>query len=119
LSAPEVLADALPRLRVTDGQVFADPWQARAFALAVELSERGYFTWTEWTEALGNALGAVGGLGDRDYGSRYYECWLGALERLVTAKGLADRVALRNREAAWADAHEPTPHGNAHSIVSR
>ncbi|MBV9968344.1 MAG: nitrile hydratase accessory protein, partial [Xanthobacteraceae bacterium] len=38
--------DALPRLpREEDGPVFAEPWQAQAFALAVKLSEQSYFTW--------------------------------------------------------------------------
>jgi len=111
LSAPELFAGALPRGRDAEGQVFADPWQARAFALTVELSEQGHFTWQEWTQALANELAALVERDERDYGLRYYECWLRALEQLVTTKGLADRVALRNREAAWADAHEHTPHG--------
>ena len=111
MSALDVLADTLPRSRDTGGRVFADPWQARAFALTVELSEQGYFTWKEWTEVLGSELGAVVELDDRDYGLRYYECWLEALEQLVITQGLADRVALRNKAAAWADAYEHTPHG--------
>lgn len=44
---------ALPRIpRDEDGPVFAEPWQAQAFALAVKLSEDGYFTWKEWAAAL-------------------------------------------------------------------
>ena len=38
--------------------VFAEPWQAQAFALAVQLSEQGHFTWKEWAAAL--ADGAQG-----------------------------------------------------------
>ena len=38
------------------GPVFAEPWQAQAFALAVQLSAAGHFTWTEWTTALGDQL---------------------------------------------------------------
>jgi hypothetical protein len=38
---------ALPRLpRDAGGPVFAEPWQAQAFALAVKLSEEGHFTGT-------------------------------------------------------------------------
>jgi hypothetical protein len=34
---------------MSDGEpVFAEPWQAQAFALAVELSAKGHFTWKEW-----------------------------------------------------------------------
>ena len=89
------------------GPVFAEPWQAQAFALAVQLSEAGYFTWTEWSETLGAELRAAG----QDDGTRYYESWLRALERLSLAKGLTDTAALDTRTEAWADAYRRTPHG--------
>jgi hypothetical protein len=78
------------------GPVFAEPWQAHAFALAVRLSEQGHFTWKEWAA---------------DDGSHYYDHWLAALERLVAAKGLADPPALSARKEAWAEAYRRTPHG--------
>src|ERR1700760_1807545 len=40
------------------GPVFAEPWQAQAFALALKLSEQGHFTWKEWAEALAAELKA-------------------------------------------------------------
>jgi hypothetical protein len=50
--------NALPRLsREKDGPVFAEPWQAQAFALAVKLSEQGHFSWKEWAETLGENFG--------------------------------------------------------------
>jgi nitrile hydratase accessory protein len=116
LSPPEI-PDAerlasLPRLpREEGGPVFSEPWQAQAFALAVKLSEQGHFTWTEWAAALGDELKAADMRGEGDDGTRYYEHWLAALERLVTAKGLTDREAMRERKEAWADAYRRTPHG--------
>jgi nitrile hydratase accessory protein len=107
----EHLSD-LPRLRRDEGgPVFAEPWQAQAFALAVKLSEQGHFTWKEWAAALASELQAAAGRGEPDDGSRYYEHWLAALESLVTAKGLADPAALRTRKEAWATAYRSTPHG--------
>ena len=91
--------------------MFAEPWEAQAFALAVRLSEQGYFTWTEWAAALAQELRAAAGRGEPDDGSRYYHHWLAALERLVTAKGLADPGALLARKEAWAEAYRRTPHG--------
>ena len=91
--------------------MFAEPWQAQAFALAVKLSEQGHFTWTEWAAALADEVKAAAGRGEPDDGSRYYEYWLAALERLVAAKGLVGRVAMRERKEAWADAYRHTPHG--------
>src|SRR5712691_11976264 len=85
---------ALPRLPRDDGgPVFAEPWQAQAFAMAVKLSERGHFTWKEWAAALADELKAAADRGEPDDGSRYYEYWLAGLERLVTAKGLTDPAA--------------------------
>ncbi len=101
--------EALPR--DADGPVFAEPWQAQAFALAVKLSAQGHFTWKEWSAALADELKAAANRGEHDDGSRYYHYWLAALERLVAAKGLADPPALLARKEAWAEAYRRTPHG--------
>jgi len=103
---------AMPHLLHDEGQpVFAEPWQAQAFALAVNLSEQGYFTWNEWATALADELRAAAVRGEPDDGSHYYEHWLATLERLVTAKGLADQTALIGRKDAWTEAYRTTPHG--------
>jgi nitrile hydratase accessory protein len=98
--------------------VFAEPWQAGAFALAVKLSEQGHFTWKEWADALADELNAAAGRGEPDDGSRYYHHWLAALERLVEIKGLADSVALATRKEAWAEAYRRTPHGKPVELAS-
>jgi nitrile hydratase accessory protein len=106
------LISALPRLpRDEGGPVFAEPWQAQAFALAVKLSEQGHFTWKEWAAALAAELKAAAERCEPDGGSRYYTHWLAALERLVTTKGLSDPTALAARKEAWAEAYRHTPHG--------
>jgi nitrile hydratase accessory protein len=109
---PAVQLDRLFSLpRDEGGPVFAEPWQAQAFALAVKLSELGHFTWTEWAAALADELKADAARGKRDDGSRYYHCWLAALEHLVVAKQLSDPAALLERKEAWAEAYRHTPHG--------
>jgi nitrile hydratase accessory protein len=124
LSAPESLTGSdrlsdLPRLpRDEGGPVFAEPWQAQAFALAVKLSEQGHFTWKEWAAGLAEELQAAARRGEPDDGSRYYEHWLTALERLVTAKGLTDQDALLTRKEAWAAAYRATPHGTPIELAS-
>jgi nitrile hydratase accessory protein len=97
--------------RDKEGPVFAEPWQAQAFAIAVRLSEKGYFTWKEWAAALADELKAAAERGEPDDGSRYYEHWLATLERMVALKGLSDPNALLARKEAWADAYRHTPHG--------
>src|SRR5437899_3271416 len=88
-------------------RVFAEPWEAQAFALAVRLSAQGYFTWKEWAAALAEEIKAA----PDDDGSRYYQHWLAALEKLVAAKGLSDPAAMLARKEAWAEAYRRTPHG--------
>ena len=103
---------ALPRLpRDEGGPVFAEPWQAEAFALAVGLSAQGLFTWQEWAAALSKKLAVPHQNGEPDDGSRYYHCWLDALEHLVVLKHAADPAALVARKQAWAAAYRRTPHG--------
>jgi nitrile hydratase accessory protein len=107
LSAPDPLA--LPKLpRDATGPVFAEPWQAQAFALVLQLHAQGAFTWPEWAQALSARLQAAG---PDDDGARYYEHWLAALEELVTARRLAEFPELAARRDAWADAYRRTPHG--------
>jgi len=117
LSPPESdrraeLVAALPHLpRAGAEPVFAEPWEAQAFALAVKLCEHGHFTWREWAETLAAELRAAAARDEPDDGSKYYHHWLAALERLVIAKRLTDRDALLARKEAWADAYRHTPHG--------
>jgi cobaltochelatase CobN len=103
----------LPLLpRDEGGPVFAEPWQAQAFAITLRLSAQGYFTWKEWAAALAAELAAASEREEADDdGSEYYHHWLAALEKLVTSKGLADVAALFERREAWADAYRHTPHG--------
>ena len=104
----------LPAFR-DDGTIFAEPWQAHAFAMAVQLHERGLFTWPEWAAALtaeiraGQADGQVDA-GDDD-GSLYYTHWLNALEKLVIAREVGTPEQIHALEHAWEAAAERTPHG--------
>jgi nitrile hydratase accessory protein len=91
--------------------VFAEPWQASAFSLAVSLSRQGHFSWKEWATVLAEELRASSARGEPDDGSHYYHCWLAALERTVVETRLSDRSALVACKEAWADAYRRTPHG--------
>jgi len=94
-----------------DGPVFGVPWEAEAFALALQLNARGLFTWKEWAATLGDEIKKAQAAGDPDTGKTYYHQWLATLERIVDAKGLADAALLARTRDAWERACARTPHG--------
>ena len=100
---------ALPRDH--DGPVFNEPWEAKAFALVVRLSEAGCFTWEEWVEVFSREIEAAQRRGDPDLGDTYYQHWLNALERICRDKGLVGDEDMRRRKADWRRAYLNTPHG--------
>jgi nitrile hydratase accessory protein len=104
--------DRLPLLpRDREGPVFAEAWQAQAFAMTVELSRQGRFTWSEWAQALAAEIAAAQARGDADLGDTYYHHWLAALERLVAAKDLVGASDLAARKEAWREAAAHTEFG--------
>ena len=91
-----------------DAPVFAEPWQAEAFAITVALHEKGLFSWSEWADALSAEVKQPGAASD---GHDYYEHWLTALETLLAAKGVAGKSDVDTLAAAWERAAHATPHG--------
>ena len=103
---------SLPSIpRDAEGPVFRAPWEAQAFGMAVALHERGCFAWKEFVRSLTDEIAAAKARGESDDGSRYYEYWLTALERLVAAKGLVLTPELLTRKDEWDEAARATPHG--------
>ena len=107
--------DDLDRLKMIprdeEGPVFKEPWEAQAFALAVRLSEEGYFTWDEWAATLSDEISKARAGGDPDLGDTYYEHWVAALERLCAEKGLVAPDSMEQRREEWRQAYLNTPHG--------
>ena len=100
---------AMPRDQ--DGPVFSQPWEAKAFALAVRLSEAGWFTWPEWVRIFSQEIKVAQERNDPDLGDTYYQHWLNALERICAAKGLVGSEDIHRRQATWRRAYLNTPHG--------
>ncbi|OUS08741.1 nitrile hydratase accessory protein [Rhodobacterales bacterium 52_120_T64] len=104
------LARKLPEIPIDDdGPVFAEPWQAQAFAMTLKLHEKGAFTWPEWADALGGELKAAG---EHDSVDNYYLHWLRALEKLLDQKNIVQNDEREDCKAAWDKAARATPHGN-------
>ena len=90
-----------PTRRMSEGQVFNEPWEAEALALSVSLQQAGHFTATEWSAALGAEIKAAQALGDPDDGTTYYRHVLAALERvLVVPEHLVERGEVGHRVVA-------------------
>ena len=89
----------IPRIPTDAAQeiVFNQPWEAKAFALVVQLYQQGHFTWPEWAQQLSREIKAAGA---EDDGSRYYLWWLAAAEKLVADKALCARTELHERKSA-------------------
>ena len=114
------MTDELPGLpRDRNGPVFAAPWEAQAFAMAVALNERGAFTWKEWAATLAEAIAEGTRRGDFDDGRGYYRYWLTALERIVERKGIVAESLLERRRHEWQEAARNTPHGRPIELSKR
>lgn len=112
------MSDAASTPLAHDGPAFAEPWEAQAFAMAVELNRAGVFTWTEWADALAVAIASAQAEGDPDDGATYYRHWLAALESIVVAKGAASGESLSRHVNAWRNAASRTPHGAAIALAA-
>ncbi len=109
---PELLPPGLDRAE----PAFAEPWQAQAFAMTLQLHERGLFTWPQWAAALAAQIVQAQRAGDPDRGDTYWQHWLAALEALVAARLPAaapggGAAELQRWRDAWARCAERTPHG--------
>ncbi len=75
--------------------VFTEPWESRAFGVAVALHDAGVVDFEAFRTRLIGEIGdweASHPAGDEDY--RYYERWLTALERTVLGEGIVERASL-------------------------
>jgi nitrile hydratase accessory protein len=93
--------------------IFAEPWEARVFALAVTLSGRERFSWNEFRDRLIAEIADADAGADAEHDgtgvvSGYYERWLAALERILCAKAMLSAGEIDRRAAAIA-ASPPIP----------
>jgi len=85
--------------RSNGGLVFSEPWESRAFGMAVSLSEGGAFSWPEFQAALIARIRAWDTASAPDEPWNYYQLWLAALEDvLVGLRAVArDEVTARSQ----------------------
>ena len=91
--------------------VFAEPWEAHAFAIAVKLSEKGLFKWSECSEALTEEIKIAKEQGKPDFGNTYYQFWLSAIETILLEKNIVKKSDIKSMMEQWRSAYLSTPHG--------
>ena len=92
--------------------VFEEPWESRAFGVAVALHDAGVLDFEAFRARLIEEIGGWEAEHPASAGGyRYYERWLEALERVLEEQGLVDPVRVANARAALA--HE-WAHDHAH-----
>ena len=100
------------------GPVFRQPWEAKAFAIVVQMHGKGLFTWKEWVEHLSGVIAEEARTDPDEDGSRYYYHWLKACERLLEAKGISSSDEITRREESVVKevnhAHESQKHHHHH-----
>ncbi len=85
---------ALPR---KSGELlFQDPWEGEAFAMAVAFCEQQYYEWPEFQALLIKQI-AIADKQPEETRPTYYESWLIAFEKLLDAKDILARSAIKKR----------------------
>ncbi len=91
------LAGAASPPRSNGELIFAEPWESRAFGLAVALHSSGTFTWKAFSTELATSIAHW----ERDHPPgecySYYSCWLQALEAILERSQIVDRGAVADR----------------------
>lgn len=90
--------DSPPR---SNGELlFREPWEGRAFGIAIALSKKGHYEWENFRQKLITSIGEWEAAHCKDDPNwDYYQRWLLALERLVVESNLLDGEALATRTA--------------------
>ena len=103
-----------------DKVVFENPWHSQLFAITVQLSEKGNFSWTEFVTVFGEALKKES-LHEKnlDGSNDYFSCWLNALEKILIEKNISNQNTLILLKEDWTQAYLSTPHGKPVHIKNR
>ena len=112
----EKLISGIPGDPDGEGQAFREPWELRAFALAVAAYHAGQYEWSEFQLSLIESIRrweADGAHAGEEPWS-YYEHWLTALETVLAGNGLLSEANLDDRTKAVLATPRNANHHEAH-----
>ena len=106
--------------KTLDQIVFQNPWHSQLFAITVQMSEKGNFSWKEFVEVFGEFLKKQRSVTKSLDGSNdYFSCWLNALEEILIIKKISNQDTLMLLKEDWTQAYLSTPHGKPVKIKNR
>ncbi|ANP53196.1 nitrile hydratase accessory protein [Streptomyces griseochromogenes] len=114
MSAPLDIEGPAAPPRSNGELVFAEPWESRAFGMAVGLHEAGAFTWAQFQAALIARISAWEKASARTEPYDYYPLWLGALEDVLAGLGIVSTDEVTARAKALARRPEGHDHRHRH-----
>lgn len=101
------------RLPIADDAAlkFAEPWEAKAFAIIVKLAEDGVIAWPDWVACFSREVAKATAAEARgETPKSYYAQWLDAAETILVDKGVTSHEQLFARRFAAASV------GTGHTI---
>jgi nitrile hydratase accessory protein len=116
MSAPLDIEGPAAPPRANGELVFAEPWESRAFGMAVALYEAGAFTWPEFQAALIARIAAWETAAAPEEPYNYYQLWLAALEDVLVnlCAVSTDEVAARSQALAQRPPGHDHDHPHSH-----
>jgi hypothetical protein len=100
-----------PLARKAASQLFDEPWQAQALAMADLLVQSGIINGHDWANRLGARLRSAPPDARADDANAYYGAVLDALEDLLYGSNALDPAQVASFQAQWKRAYLNTPHG--------
>ena len=111
------LGDARRRVESLVGageqRAFNEPWEVRAFAMAVAAYHNGQYEWSEFQLSLIDSIKTWEN-GDGSEPWSYYEHWLEALETVLAGNGALSDAALDEKTRAVLATPKNANHHEAH-----
>jgi nitrile hydratase accessory protein len=74
--------------------IFEEPWESRAFGMAVALNEGQCYPWDDFRHRL---IAQIADADSHDDPAGYYERWLAAFEQLLDDNGIISKDELDER----------------------
>jgi len=90
--------------------VFQEPWEGRAFGLAVALRDQGVFEWDTFRSRLIAAIAQADRLPAGEARPGYYETWLAALQKVLADSGVVTPSEIEHRVRQFATGERDIAH---------